>query len=206
MAKQKKQQSKLKRTLGWFKPTSPTKGALLFAIAFVVIGGGYAAYHAFAQTLYVRHGTADFDCYKSNHCYIDIEDPDGSKKYYAVAQIRPTLSTIDTGNGGFVKTKFYMNTPWSTTTTSLPIPTQLCAMLRAEGFTEGTWAYMKLNVEPGTTDGNSGKFYVPPRTTYKKYCMPTIWVPKGTYFGYATVENKGPFHALIVQSITLESD
>lgn len=41
-------QSRLKRILGWLKPTSPAKGALLFAIAFVVIGGGYMAYKSFA--------------------------------------------------------------------------------------------------------------------------------------------------------------
>lgn len=44
----KKKQSRFKKFISWFKPTSPAKGALLFAIAFALIGGGYMAYKSFA--------------------------------------------------------------------------------------------------------------------------------------------------------------
>jgi len=45
-----KKQSKAKKLLNWLKPTSPAKGALLFAIVFAVIGGSYTAYKSFAAS------------------------------------------------------------------------------------------------------------------------------------------------------------
>lgn len=50
----KKQNSKFKKFISWFKPTSPAKGALLFAIAFAVIGGSYMAYKSLAAVDYSR--------------------------------------------------------------------------------------------------------------------------------------------------------
>lgn len=45
-----KKQSKARKVLNWLNPTSPAKGALLFVIAFAVIGGGYMAFKSFAAT------------------------------------------------------------------------------------------------------------------------------------------------------------
>lgn len=48
----KKSNSKIKNAIGWFKPTTPAKGMLLFAIVFVVIGGSYMAYNSYASNNY----------------------------------------------------------------------------------------------------------------------------------------------------------
>ncbi len=47
---QKNKQSKIRRTLTWFKPTTPAKGMLLFVMVFSIMGGSYMAYKSFALT------------------------------------------------------------------------------------------------------------------------------------------------------------
>ena len=46
----KKQQSKVKRAVSWFKPTRPAKGMLLFALVVALAGGAYAIKKSFAAS------------------------------------------------------------------------------------------------------------------------------------------------------------
>jgi len=46
-----KKQSRLKKIIGVFNPTTRKGGMALFVLVFVVVGGGYMAYRSFAHTL-----------------------------------------------------------------------------------------------------------------------------------------------------------
>ncbi len=45
-----KKQSKTSRAINWFKPTSPAKGMVVFAVVFAVVGGTFFAFKSFAAT------------------------------------------------------------------------------------------------------------------------------------------------------------
>ncbi len=45
-----KNKNKVRKALGWFKPTTRLKGMLLFALVFAVVGGGILIYKSYAFT------------------------------------------------------------------------------------------------------------------------------------------------------------
>lgn len=51
MPAKSKKQSKARKLVNWFKPTSPAKSVLLFAFVFAVAGGGYFTYRGFAYSV-----------------------------------------------------------------------------------------------------------------------------------------------------------
>lgn len=64
-----KKLSKSKKILKWFKPTSPLKGMLLFAVVFAVVGGSYMAYKSFAATC----TQYNFSYGSRGYCVADIQ-------------------------------------------------------------------------------------------------------------------------------------
>lgn len=182
MAKQKKQQSRIKRTINWLKPTSFKKGALLFAIAFVAIGGGYMAYRAFALVSIVSQSSASkFVCYEPG-CSIYNVRPTEKKPQYE--------TKISTGK--VAKVNMIMDAPWNNPNVAFGYlyKTRVCLSLHATPESGGLWANFDIDIQNSNVGGNTGYFYVPSSYRYSTYCMPWINVPAGNYgYGLVTVKN-----------------
>ncbi len=68
---QKKQSGKIKRTIGWFKPTTRLKGMLLFALVFAIIGGGILIYNSYAYNYTRSFPAHTMQTVRKGHCIME---------------------------------------------------------------------------------------------------------------------------------------
>ncbi len=89
---QKKQSGKIKRTIGWFKPTTRLKGMLLFSLVFASIGGGILIYNSYAYT-YTRSFPANtMQSVSKGHCRMQYTGGNYLGVAYVKTRIRSDIA------------------------------------------------------------------------------------------------------------------
>ncbi len=196
-----KNQSKLKRTLSWFKPNSPAKKMLLFALVFGIAGGGYYAYNSraasYSQYADKIHATVTASVFADTHS--------SKGTVYAWKLDRAyNRDMLGLSYGGAVYTDIFLGQPWSQFPASVNIPTKFCVTSRRP--TNQPAGLVQPDVK---LDGNwiGGDLYnEQPSTTYAKHCSIPRSIPGGTHIARVEVKN-GPsayWTDLFVYSISVE--
>ncbi len=197
MLAKKKPIGKTSKVFNWLKPSSPAKGALLFAVAFSVIGGSYMAFRSFAAGNYI------INYYNKMTPY----SPPGTTAPHTTTESGTlkkgsTVYVVPLGTG--LDTLFHV-VPSQTTSY------RVCATAKAGGsnsslsisFAKTTATQLSTG---GTNPSHTVTWGVPAGVDYKGYC--SNWGSYATFgtAGYtfdAEVINKGPTN-IRVSSIAIE--
>jgi hypothetical protein len=175
--KSAKSSNKLKRTLGWLKPTSTKQGALLFAIIFAIIGGSYMAYNSFASTTDVKVYGQELYTDSNSGCGLSrvLDASSSSKRSITV------LKMANKGCASFGWTTYATgssasgNPPFGSWA---PVNMKFCIYARGDaGAGDNKLVYMSANV--GTVQLRLDKATVRGSKDYQKICTAESRVPAG---------------------------
>lgn len=196
MPKQKKLPTRLKRTIDWLKPTSAKKGALLFAIAFAVIGGGVMAYRSFASEIRaVYKPPYSLWCLDQPGRCEQIDDNSGDRaKTGSVKAVRLNYNTyyndeLDYSSRAY--SKFQMPFPWSAYSLTDLIDTRVCVYMRSNHT--GASARFEYTYLSSTRIRLRLDTPVIASTSYYKYCTPFGPIRGGTYNGELYIFNTSSY-------------